>query len=55
MICFKCQASEQDQRLNKCPICFTWACDECGHRAMGRVFCLKKCADQFFFSDDDDE
>jgi hypothetical protein len=55
MNCIKCEATDQDRSLNKCPICFRLTCDNCGHRAMGRVFCEKKCADQFFFGDDDDE
>ena len=55
MNCVICDVSDQDQRLNKCPICFKWACDECGNRSMGRVFCSRSCADQFFFGDDDDD
>jgi hypothetical protein len=53
--CIHCNGNDQDLRLNKCPICFKWVCDNCGHRSMGRVFCARKCADQFFFGDDDDE
>jgi len=52
--CIGCQISDQENHLNKCPICFKWICDNCGHRTMGRVFCSKKCADQFFFGDEDD-
>jgi hypothetical protein len=55
MNCVICDVSDQDHRLNKCPICFKWACDECGNRSMGRVFCSRSCADQFFFGDDDDD
>jgi hypothetical protein len=29
-------------------------CDDCAHKAMGRDFCSKRCADQFFFGDDDE-
>jgi hypothetical protein len=55
MECVGCQLSDQDDRLNKCPICFKWVCDNCGLRSMGRVFCSKRCSDQFFFGDDDDD
>ena len=27
--CVVCQMSDQDARLNKCPICFRWVCDNC--------------------------
>jgi len=55
MQCIGCQRDEDATHLNKCPICFKWVCDDCTHRAMGRMFCSKKCADQFFFGDDDDD
>jgi hypothetical protein len=29
-------------------------CDNCGHQAFGRIFCARKCADAFFFGDDDE-
>jgi hypothetical protein len=54
MNCHKCDKSEVDALLQKCPICFKWSCDDCGHRAYGRVFCSRRCADQFFFGDDDE-
>jgi hypothetical protein len=52
--CSVCHISDQERRLNKCPICFKLACDECGLKAYGRMFCSKLCADQFFFGDDDE-
>jgi hypothetical protein len=54
MECIACQKNEQDARLDKCPICFKWVCEDCGNRSFGRVFCSKRCADQFFFGDDDE-
>jgi len=54
MECTGCQVSDQESNLNKCPICFKWACENCAMRAFGRVFCSKRCADQFFFGDDDE-
>jgi hypothetical protein len=55
MECVTCGKSDQDDRLEKCPICFKWVCEHCGHRNMGRVFCTKRCADQFFFGDEEEE
>jgi len=54
MECIACQKSDQGDRLFKCPIFFSWVCDACGVHAFGRVFCAKKCSDQFFFGDDDE-
>ncbi len=54
MECVICQISDQETRLNKCPICFRWACDNCGVKAFGRTFCSKSCSDQFFFGDDEE-
>ena len=54
MNCEACQKSEGEASLYKCPICFKWTCDDCGRRQYGRVFCSKRCADQFFFGDDDE-
>jgi hypothetical protein len=53
--CFSCKASDLDQHLHKCPICFKWACDNCATHAFGRHFCSKKCSDEFFYGDDDDD
>ena len=52
--CVVCQASDQDVRLNKCPICFKWVCDGCAIRSFGRLFDAKLCTDMFFFGDDDE-
>jgi hypothetical protein len=54
MNCVGCQKNEVETTLHKCPICFQWSCDECGRREYGRVFCSKRCADQFFFGDDEE-
>jgi hypothetical protein len=53
--CFACSASELDKLLQKCPICFKWICESCSTHAFGRHFCSKKCSDNFFFGDDEDE
>lgn len=54
MECVGCAVDDREHHLNKCPICFKWVCDNCGHLAFGRTFCARKCADAFFFGDDDD-
>ena len=53
--CFSCKASELDKQLHKCPICFKWTCEGCATNAFGRHFCSKKCSDNFFFGDDEDD
>jgi hypothetical protein len=52
--CVNCQALEDDRTLHKCPICFKLVCNDCGQRSYGRIFCSRRCADQFFFGDDDE-
>jgi hypothetical protein len=54
MICVTCQKDEQEVTLAKCPICFKWVCQDCGRREYGRVFCSQRCANLFFFGDDDE-
>jgi hypothetical protein len=52
--CVVCKTDDRERRLCKCPICFKLICETCSHRSMGRDFCSKRCADQFFFGDDDE-
>ena len=57
MECITCRKDDQVEeflRLNKCPICFKLSCDECGHHAYGRIFCTRRCAEEFFFGEDDE-
>ena len=54
MECVNCKIDDAERRLSKCPICFKWVCEECAVRSYGRQFCAKKCADAFFFGDDDE-
>ena len=54
MNCLTCQKDDKESALHKCPICFKLVCDNCGERSCGRVFCSKRCADSFFFGDDDE-
>jgi len=53
--CTSCSANDVDKHLEKCPICFKWVCEGCETHAFGRHFCSKKCADVFFYGDDEDE
>jgi len=55
MECIRCQKSDLELTLHKCPICFKWICADCGENQYGRIFCSRKCADGFFFGDDDDD
>jgi hypothetical protein len=52
--CVVCHRTEPEVRLHKCPICFRHCCDDCAHRAYGRTFCSRSCAEQFFFGDEDE-
>ena len=54
VVCVVCQVDDRERRLGKCPICFKLVCENCAHRTMGRDFCSKRCADQFFFGADDE-
>jgi len=54
MVCVTCQKDDQEVTLYKCPICFKLVCTECTKREYGRTFCSKRCADLFFFGDDDE-
>jgi hypothetical protein len=55
IVCNKDDQVEEGLRLSKCPICFKLVCEDCANRNFGRLFCSKRCADLFFFGDDDDE
>ena len=50
-----CGGNELDVRLHKCQICFKWACEKDGVARYGRMFCSEKCANAFFFGDEDDQ
>ena len=54
MECVGCAVDDRENHLNKCPICFKWACDNCAFHSFGRLFCSKKCSEQFFFGDEDE-
>ena len=53
MNCVTCDKNELESRLQKCPICFKWTCEECGKKDYGRIFCSQRCADLFFFGDEE--
>jgi hypothetical protein len=55
MTCLVCEKDDQEVSLHKCPICFKLVCSNCSNHAYGRHFCTKRCADQFFFGDDDED
>ena len=54
MPCINCQKEDVEVSLNKCPICFKLVCDDCARRDYGRVFCSRRCAELFFFGDEED-
>lgn len=52
-VCLKCEKTESEVTLHKCPICFKYVCSEDAFNYSGRIFCDKHCADYFFFADED--
>ena len=52
--CNECQKTEAEVKLQKCPICFKYFCDEHAYHRSGLWFCSKGCAEYFFFSEPDD-
>ncbi len=52
--CVTCKKSDAETRLQKCPICFKYYCDEHGYSMSGRKFCSQFCAEYFFFAEPDD-
>ncbi|NOZ13027.1 MAG: hypothetical protein GXO69_05185 [Acidobacteria bacterium] len=46
---------EETTMLQKCPMCFTIFCPNCGYSFGGRQFCSKSCADYFYFGEGDEE
>ena len=53
--CHECGATDDETRLQKCPICFRYYCQEHNKSMSGRTFCSQKCAEYFFFADPDDD
>jgi hypothetical protein len=52
--CVKCERDETEVRLDKCPICYEYFCNEHVHLRGGRRFCKRACAQYFFFGDGED-
>jgi hypothetical protein len=52
--CIQCDRSEDETRLEKCPICFKRFCSDHRYEMSGRGFCSTHCAQYFFFADPDD-
>ena len=52
-ICEACNENNPLRDIYKCPSCYKMVCDNCCHRFGGRPFCSKRCADYFFFGDED--
>lgn len=54
MECANCHKTDDEARIEKCPICFKGYCPEHAYLYSGRRFCSKPCAEYFFFGDGDD-
>jgi hypothetical protein len=55
-VCKKCGATEETLRLERCGICASHFCPECGHRALGgRKFCSPECGRAYYFHGEPDD
>ena len=52
--CSTCKRNMDETTLIKCPVCHKHACLDHQVVRSGRLFCSKRCADYFFFGDEDD-
>lgn len=52
--CHLCGKTREETYLYKCVICHKSFCRSCGFRSHGKFFCSNRCADYFFFGDEDD-
>ena len=54
--CIHCGITEEETTmLEKCPMCFSIFCGDCGYNFGGRYFCSKVCAEYFYFGEGDEE
>jgi hypothetical protein len=51
--CATCSATSERIVLSRCPICHKSVCEKCLVARGGRTFCSQRCADYFFFDDED--
>ena len=52
--CNKCQESEPEVQLRKCPICFKHYCDDHSVQKSGVWFCSVGCGEYFFYAEPDE-
>jgi hypothetical protein len=52
--CHECHKSDTETKLEKCPICFKYFCEDHAYHRSGLRFCSSGCAEYFFFSDPDE-
>jgi hypothetical protein len=52
--CHECHKSDEETKLEKCPICFKYFCEDHAYHRSGLRFCSSGCAEYFFFSDPDE-
>ena len=52
--CYLCGKSSDGVRLQICVICHRLYCRTCSTRRNGKELCSQRCADLFFFGDDEE-
>jgi hypothetical protein len=55
MKCHECERTQDDTRLQKCPVCHQMFCEIHCHVMSGRPFCSARCAAYFFFEDPEED
>ena len=55
-ICVGCGDTEEQAKLEPCPVCYRSFCADCAHRGgFGRKFCSVECGRAYYFSGDPDD
>ena len=54
-VCTGCGDSEENTRLERCPICSKLFCSDCAYKAAGRRFCSDACARTYNYGDPEDD
>jgi hypothetical protein len=54
-VCVGCGDTDEQARLENCPICRKPFCGDCAVRAVGRRFCSNECARNYYFLGDPDD
>lgn len=54
-VCKVCLTEPEFTRLNICQMCHARLCNDHTFRRSGKVFCARRCCEEFFLGDMDDD